>query len=281
MLAGKVVFISGGGGGIGSAAARAFAAAGAKVAVADLLVDRAEAAAASVRDAGGDALAIAMDVTSDDSVAAGVAACFARFGRLDVLYNTAGGTDPEDGPVTEVPLEAFDRTINLDLRGTFLCCRHAIPHIVAAGGGAVINMSSGAALRGANPAHCYSAATGAILSLTRALAVWSRPAKGSGRQRPRCPARWKQLRRRPCPAAPCAAARARAPPRAPACARAAPAAARARAPPPRSSLPGSPRWQRRGASRPGGARRAPPWPPPPAPPAAPRSTPGTRRARGR
>lgn len=170
MLAGKVAFISGGGGGIGSAAARAFAQAGAAVVAADLLVDRAEAAARSVREAGGQALALAMDVTSDDSVAAGVAAAVARFGRIDFLYNTAGGTDPMDGPVTEVPLEAFERTINLDLRGTFLCCRHAIPHIIAAGGGAVINMSSGAALRGANPAHCYSAAKGAILSLTRALA---------------------------------------------------------------------------------------------------------------
>jgi NAD(P)-dependent dehydrogenase (short-subunit alcohol dehydrogenase family) len=170
MLAGKVAFISGGGGGIGSAAARAFAQAGAAVVVADLLPDRAEAAARSVRNAGGVALAVTMDVTQDESVAAGVAEAVARFGRIDVLYNTAGGTDPMDGPVTEVPLEAFDRTINLDLRGTFLCCRHAIPHIIAAGGGAVINMSSGAALRGANPAHCYSAAKGAILSLTRALA---------------------------------------------------------------------------------------------------------------
>ncbi|WP_226381393.1 SDR family NAD(P)-dependent oxidoreductase [Falsiroseomonas ponticola] len=170
MLAGKVAFISGGGGGIGSAAARAFAQAGAAVVVADLLADRAEAAARSVRDAGGEALAVTMDVTQDESVAAGVAEAVARFGRIDVLYNTAGGTDPMDGPVTEVPLEAFDRTINLDLRGTFLCCRHVIPHIIAAGGGAVINMSSGAALRGANPAHCYSAAKGAILSLTRALA---------------------------------------------------------------------------------------------------------------
>ncbi|WP_439549295.1 SDR family NAD(P)-dependent oxidoreductase [Falsiroseomonas sp.] len=170
MLAGKVAFISGGGGGIGSAAARAFAQAGAAVVVADVMADRAEAAARSVTEAGGQALAVTMDVTSDESVAAGVAAAVARFGRIDFLYNTAGGTDPADGPVTEVPLEAFDRTINLDLRGTFLCCRHAIPHIIAAGGGAVINMSSGAALRGANPAHCYSAAKGAILSLTRALA---------------------------------------------------------------------------------------------------------------
>lgn len=169
-LDGKVVLISGGGGGIGSAAALAFAAAGAAVVTADLLAERAEAAAQAVRTAGGAALGVATDVTSDESVAAAVAAAVARFGQLDVLYNCAGGTDPADGPVTEVPLDAFDRTINLDLRGTFLCCRHAIPEIVKAGGGAVINMSSGAALRGANPAHCYSAAKGAILSLTRALA---------------------------------------------------------------------------------------------------------------
>ncbi|WP_338665626.1 SDR family oxidoreductase [Pararoseomonas sp. SCSIO 73927] len=169
-LSGKVVLISGGGGGIGSAAARAFAAAGAAVAVADRLKESAEAAAKSVRQAGGEALALETDVTSDESVAAAVAGTLSRFGRLDVLYNTAGGTDPADGPVTEVPLEVFDRTINLDLRGTFLCCRHAIPAIIRAGGGAVINMSSGAALRGASPFHVYGAAKGAILSLTRALA---------------------------------------------------------------------------------------------------------------
>ncbi|MBR0650103.1 SDR family oxidoreductase [Roseomonas terrae] len=169
-LPAKVVLISGGGGGIGSAAARAFGAAGYGVAIADHRLDRAEAAAASVVAAGGMALAIETDVTDDASVAAAVAATLDRFGRLDALYNCAGGTDPADGPVTDVPLDAFDRTINLDLRGTFLCCRHAIPAIIRAGGGAVINMSSGAALRGASPYHCYSAAKGAILSLTRALA---------------------------------------------------------------------------------------------------------------
>jgi NAD(P)-dependent dehydrogenase (short-subunit alcohol dehydrogenase family) len=166
----KVVLISGGGGGIGSAAARAFAAAGYGVAVADRLLTAAEAAAASVIAAGGSAIAVETDVTDDASVAAAVAAALDRFGRLDALYNCAGGTDPADGPVTEVPLDVFDRTMNLDLRGTFLCCRHAIPAIIRSGGGAVVNMSSGAALRGANPAHIYSAAKGAILSLTRALA---------------------------------------------------------------------------------------------------------------
>jgi NAD(P)-dependent dehydrogenase (short-subunit alcohol dehydrogenase family) len=77
---------------------------------------------------------------------------------------------PEDGPVTEVPLDVFDRTFDLDVRGTFLCCRHAIPAMIRAGGGAIVNMSSGAALRGASPFHVYSAAKGAILSFTRALA---------------------------------------------------------------------------------------------------------------
>lgn len=166
----KVVLISGGGGGIGSAAALAFSKAGYAVAVADLLADRAEAAAEKVRAAGGDALAVTTDITQDASVAAAVATTLARYGRLDALYNCAGGTDPADGNVTDVPLEVFERTMNLDLRGTFLCCRHAIPAIIAAGGGAVINMSSGAALRGASPYHVYSAAKGAIISLTRAMA---------------------------------------------------------------------------------------------------------------
>ncbi|RMI17292.1 SDR family oxidoreductase [Pseudoroseomonas wenyumeiae] len=166
----KVVFISGGGGGIGSAAARAFSAAGYAVAVADHVRERADAAAQSVIAAGGQALALYMDITDDAQVARAIGETVASYGRLDALYNCAGGTDPADGPVTDVALDVFDRTMNLDLRGTFLCCRHGIPAIIASGGGAVVNMSSGAALRGASPFHVYSAAKGAILSLTRALA---------------------------------------------------------------------------------------------------------------
>jgi len=166
-MARRVAFISGGGGGIGSAAARLFAEAGYDVAVADMDADRAEAAAAG---AGPRGLALRMDITQDDEVAGAIANTIARFGRLDALYNCAGGTDPADGLVTDVALDVFERTMNLDLRGTFLCCRHAIPHMIAAGGGAVVNMSSGAALRGASPYHVYSAAKGAIISLTRAMA---------------------------------------------------------------------------------------------------------------
>lgn len=168
--AGRAVLISGGGGGIGGAAALAFARAGYAVAVADLLGCSAEAAAEAVRAAGGEAIAVQADVTEDASVAGAVSTALARFGRLTALYNCAGGTHPEDGPVTDVALDVLDRTLALEVRGTFLCCRHAIPAIVASGGGAVINMSSGAALRGASPFHAYSAAKGAVLSLTRALA---------------------------------------------------------------------------------------------------------------
>jgi NAD(P)-dependent dehydrogenase (short-subunit alcohol dehydrogenase family) len=169
-LDGKVVFISGGGGGIGHAAALAFAAAGARVAACDVDAARAERAAQSVRDSGGEAIALGADLREDAQVAAAVNAAAERFGRLDILFNCAGGSVPEDGTVVDVPLEVFDRTIGLDLRGTFLCCRHAIPHMITAGGGAIVNMSSGAALRGASPHHVYTAAKGAILSLTRALA---------------------------------------------------------------------------------------------------------------
>jgi NAD(P)-dependent dehydrogenase (short-subunit alcohol dehydrogenase family) len=169
-LDGKVAFVSGGGGGIGHASCLAFTAAGARVAVCDHDAARAARTAAAVRAAGGEAVALQADITVDAQVAAAVAAAVARFGRLDILHNCAGGSVPEDSAVTDVSLEVFDRTFGLDVRGTFLCCRHAIPEMIRAGGGAIVNMSSGAALRGASPHHVYTAAKGAILSLTRALA---------------------------------------------------------------------------------------------------------------
>jgi len=169
-LSGRVAFLAGGGGGIGTATALCLAAAGAAVAIADIDHIVAEGAAAAVAAAGGRAIALHMDLTQDAQVSAAIAAAVQAFGRLDILFNAAGGTPEGDGPVTEVALEVFERGINVDLRGTFLCCRHAIPQMQAQGHGAIINMSSGAALRGASPFHVYSAAKGAIISLTRALA---------------------------------------------------------------------------------------------------------------
>jgi NAD(P)-dependent dehydrogenase (short-subunit alcohol dehydrogenase family) len=167
----KVAFITGAGAGIGRAAALLFAREGAKVALAEIDEARGRETERLVAAEGGEALLVPTDVTDEAAVRASVAAAVARFGRLDILYNCAGGSLPEDSWLVDVDLaKVWGRTIPLDLLGTIHCCRHAIPEIVKAGGGAVVNMSSGAALRGASPAHVYTAAKGAILSLTRALA---------------------------------------------------------------------------------------------------------------
>jgi NAD(P)-dependent dehydrogenase (short-subunit alcohol dehydrogenase family) len=143
---------------------------GARVIVADINARTGQAAADEVVARGGEALFVKMDVTDEASVAAAVAAALARYGRIDTLFNSAGGSLPEDSPITEVDMAVWDRTMVLDLKGTMLACRHVIPEIIKAGGGAVVNMSSGAGLRGANPAHIYTAAKGAIISMTRTLA---------------------------------------------------------------------------------------------------------------
>jgi NAD(P)-dependent dehydrogenase (short-subunit alcohol dehydrogenase family) len=170
-LLGKTAFISGAGAGIGRAAALLFAREGARVAIAELNGDSAAAVAAEIAAFGGEALAIPTDVTDEASVQSAVARTVAEFGRLDVLFNCAGGSLTADTAITEVDLaRVWNHTMPLDLLGTMHCCRHAIPAIIAAGGGAVVNMSSGAALRGSSPGHVYTAAKGAIVSLTRALA---------------------------------------------------------------------------------------------------------------
>ena len=169
-LAGKVAFITGGGSGIARAAALLFAREGAKVVVAEIDAALGAATADAVRAEGGDALAVHTDVTDEASVQAAIAAAVARHGRLDILFNCAGGSLNADSQVTDVDLAVWDRTMALDVRGAMLVCRHGIPELVKAGGGSVVNMSSGAALRGSSPKHVYTAAKGAILSFTRALA---------------------------------------------------------------------------------------------------------------
>jgi NAD(P)-dependent dehydrogenase (short-subunit alcohol dehydrogenase family) len=169
-LSGKVAFVTGAGAGIGRASARIFAREGARVLIAEIDAASGRAAEEEVRDLGGDARFVRTDVTREESVEKAVSEALAHFGALHVLFNCAGGSLPTDAPVDEVDLGVFERTLDLNLRGTFLCCRHAIPQIVRAGGGSVVNTSSIAALRGNHPLHAYAAAKGAILSLTRALA---------------------------------------------------------------------------------------------------------------
>src|SRR5207249_3481721 len=138
----------GAGSGIARAAARIFAAEGARVAIAEIDRERGLATEAMVREAGSEALFVETDVRDEASVKRVVASAVERFGKLDVLYNCAGGSTAEDDLVTDVDLSVWQHTMSLDVLGPILMCRHAIPHIIDAGGGAVINMSSGAALRG-------------------------------------------------------------------------------------------------------------------------------------
>ena len=165
----RVAFITGGGTGIGRAAAALFAREGARISIADLKPELGKAAENFVREAGGEALFVETDVTDEQSVRASIAATKERYGRMDILYNCAGGSVAEDAPITEVDPWVVDHTLSLDVKGTLLCCRYGIPELVEAGGGTVVNMSSTAALRG-GPMHVYSAAKGAIISLTRSLA---------------------------------------------------------------------------------------------------------------
>jgi NAD(P)-dependent dehydrogenase (short-subunit alcohol dehydrogenase family) len=173
-LAGHVAFITGGGGGIGRATAQRFAEEGAKVVIADIDEARGvSAAAAALAGAkhGGDATFLRCDITNRIDVRAAVAETVARFGKLTILHNNAGGSMPADGRVTEAPDDEFWRVIKLDLYGTFLCSQVAIPEIKKAGGGSVINMSSIVALMAMPGRDCYTAAKGGVAALTRSMAV--------------------------------------------------------------------------------------------------------------
>src|SRR5689334_21584761 len=126
-LAGKVAVITGAGAGSGRASARLFAAEGAKVVVAEIDAALGE---ASAREAGAGVRFVRTDVTDEKSVEQMVRQARDAFGRIDVLLNCAGGSLREDRPVTDVDPSVWDRTINLDLKGPFLCCRHVIPVMV-------------------------------------------------------------------------------------------------------------------------------------------------------
>ena len=177
-LDGRVALVPGGGGAIGSAIAMAFAGAGAKVSVVDQTQDRADATAERVRAAGGEALALAADVTDAAECNRIVAATVERFGRLDIILNAVGGGagkvlfDAED-----YPKDAWDWIYELNVRSTLLATQAAVRAMVAAGhGGRVINISSVRAALGINAGYsAYVAAKGAISSLTRQWATeWAK-----------------------------------------------------------------------------------------------------------
>lgn len=171
-LEGKVVFLTGGGGVLGRASAELFAQEGAKVAVIDAIKKKAEETAHQISTHGGEAIALYADVTSEEAVKTAAEATVNHWGHLDTLFNNAGVMPHQDESVLNLDYELLTRIYAINLGGTALCCKHAIPHIIQAGGGAVVNMSSFMAIVGCTkPQDAYSASKGAIIALTHSLAV--------------------------------------------------------------------------------------------------------------
>ena len=178
-LDGKVCFVTGGASGMGRLAAAMFCAQGARVAVADVNAEACETAAAAAREVAagaGDAFAVRCDVTREAEVREAIAATAKRYGGLHVLYNNAGIMMAEDGSVVDTEEWVWDRTLAVNLKGIYLCCRHGIPEIMRSGGGSVINIASFVALLGCSvPQDAYTASKGAVIALTKSLAVQFAP----------------------------------------------------------------------------------------------------------
>jgi NAD(P)-dependent dehydrogenase (short-subunit alcohol dehydrogenase family) len=169
-LAGKTAFLAGATSGIGRAAAELFAAEGARVVVAGRRIAEGEEVVEGIRALGGEAIFIRTDVTEEASIASAIEQTVRHYGTLNVLFSNAGGSSNKDGSVVDAALEEFWRVMKLDVYGTFLCSRFAVPHLIAAGGGAIINMASQAGVVGAPGRDAYSSAKGAVVSLTKTLA---------------------------------------------------------------------------------------------------------------
>ncbi len=166
----KVAFITGAAGGLGRVAAELFAAEGARVAVVDR--DDAGPTVDAIGRAGGEALAVACDVTDGESVQRAVDETVAAFGAIHVLYNNAGVSLADDGDTLATDEATWDATMDVNVKGVWLCCKHGLPALLDAGGGSIVNVASFVAHMGAaTPQLAYTTSKGAVLAMTREIAV--------------------------------------------------------------------------------------------------------------
>ncbi|MGW6692642.1 SDR family NAD(P)-dependent oxidoreductase [Rhodococcus sp. NPDC054953] len=172
-LNGKRIVVTGAASGIGLAAARLMVAEGAQVLVADLDRSAAESAASDISgDGSGRAIGVAADVLSEDSIAAMIGAAVDEFGGIDVLCNHVGGSDPrKDLDLLHMDLDEWDRAMALNARSTVVASRLALPHMISAGGGSIVNTASVAGLAGDVLQCAYGATKAAVIRLTQYIAT--------------------------------------------------------------------------------------------------------------
>src|SRR3954463_5210708 len=167
----KVAFVTGGANGIGRAAAVAFAREGASVVVADVSEPGSRETVHLIEATGGRAVAVRCDVTRVEDVKAALARTVEAFGRLDFAFNNAGIEPRKPAPTAEYEEQEWNRIIDINLRGVFLCMKHEIPLILEQGGGAIVNTSSGAGIIGIKGSPAYTAAKHGVIGLTKAAAL--------------------------------------------------------------------------------------------------------------
>lgn len=169
---GKVALVTGGASGIGLSAATLMAREGAKVVIADFNIDSAKEAAEKIKDQGGEAVSLFLDASQEDYIKEAVDSTAAQYGTITVLFNNVGLTNlQKDLDVVNLDLDEWDRVMNVNTKSVLLGSRFAIPHMIKAGGGSIINTVSMAAFAGDSVRCAYGASKAAIVNLTRYIAV--------------------------------------------------------------------------------------------------------------
>lgn len=166
---GKVAFVTGAGSGIGRATAIAFAQEGASIVAVDRTGERAAPTVDAIEAQGGRALPVGCDVADSAAVAAAVQHAIDSFGRIDIAFNNAGVAQPP-APITDITEDEWDRVLDVNLRGVFLCMRHQIP-VMLEHGGAIVNTSSGAGVKGFRGGAAYGASKFGVIGLTKCAAL--------------------------------------------------------------------------------------------------------------
>ncbi|WP_019243027.1 MULTISPECIES: SDR family NAD(P)-dependent oxidoreductase [Bacillus] len=168
----KVALVTGAASGIGLSTAQLLAKEGAKVVLADFNVEGAKEAAENIKSLGGEAVGIFLDASKEDSIKEAVEFTVAEYGTINVLYNNVGLTNlQKDLDAVNIDLDEWDRLMNVNAKSVLLGCRFAIPHMIKAGGGSIINTASMAAFAGDSIRSAYGASKAAVVNLTKYIAA--------------------------------------------------------------------------------------------------------------